>query len=100
MISGYGEKFIKTSNSWLLKLNTHDISLQELVQEYGSTKLENVLEQIYEASYKLHKTSNKNNFSTLLDELKKARKSYFKQQKIVSKSTLKSKTWLNPTAAG
>jgi len=60
---------IKTSNSWLLKLGDNRTSLQEFGKNYGTENLNEALKQINETYFKYQKTSDKNNFADLLDEL-------------------------------
>jgi hypothetical protein len=90
--------FTKTSNAWLLKLETHDMTLKKLITDFGTDKFDKVINQINEDTYKLHEKSDKTNFEMLSNELKNARKRYFKEQKQVTSSKQKNNPWLNPTA--
>jgi len=89
--------FSKACNSWLLKLGAKDMNLQKFIKNYGTEKLNIIIDQINEATYKEHKTIDKTSFALLLSELKKARKEFFKHQKQPDNSKQKNRTWLNPT---
>lgn len=90
--------FVKTSNTWLVKLDSNHPTLQEFVRKNGSENLIDNLKQINESIFKYQKPSDNNNYKLLLIEMKNTRNNFLAFQKKKKKSTSKNNKWLNPTA--
>ena len=88
--------FRKTTNTWLQKLASKQLTLQLLLRKYGSEQLEVVLKQIDERTFKYEKMSDKRHYNLLSIELKKARINYYSHLKEMKNPKFKSSKWLNP----
>lgn len=89
--------FIRSGNTWLSKLNGSFSTLQDFVKNFGTKELDDILKEINENYFKYHKTSNKNSFRSLSQELSISRRKYLEAKKI-STSGSKNNKWLNPTS--
>lgn len=89
--------FIRSGNTWLSKLNGNFSTLQDFVKNFGTKELGDILKEINENYFKHHKTSNKNSFRSLSQELSISRRKYLEAKKI-STSGSKNNKWLNPTS--
>lgn len=89
--------FIRSGNTWLSKLNGNFSTLQDFVKNFGTKELDDILKEINENYFKHHKTSNKNSFRSLSQELSISRRKYLEAKKI-STSGSKNNKWLNPTS--
>lgn len=89
--------FIRSGNTWLSKLNGNFSTLQDFVKNFGTKELGDILKEINENYFKHHKTSNKNSFRSLSQELSISRRKYLEAKKI-NASGSKNNKWLNPTS--
>ncbi len=90
--------FITNCNTWLTKLEMKEISWDVFLYKYGTSNLKELTIEMNETIFKKQQECDSKSYSKFLDELKKSRNSYFKQQKETSSIKLKNTEWLNPTS--
>ena len=92
------KSFLSHCNTWLTKLEIKHISWDVFLNKYGTPQLIELAQKMSETIFKNQQEGDSKSYTKFLEELKKSRKDYFKQQKENSSTKLKDTKWLNPTS--